>query len=106
MTGEQVDPSWDPNVRAKVQSALNRLLFNARDVLTRYADEDFFYIPPSEVTDTGDVTGLINAARNQVIWRLQDELARATATLDAVASEIEQHKRRTVGLEAPDSVDP
>ncbi|MDG4791099.1 hypothetical protein O7626_35220 [Micromonospora sp. WMMD1102] len=93
----EADPSWDAETRERVQRAMNQVMFTARDVLMRYADEDCFYVPPSEVSDAGDVTGLINAGRHQVIRRLQEEIDRAQATMDAVIGDIDDHRREFLG---------
>ena len=97
------DPSWDPETRQRIQHAMNQVMFTARDVLMRYADEDCFYVPPSEVSDTGDVTGLINAGRHQVIRRLQEEIDRAQAAMHAVIADIDNHRREFLGPGVPPS---
>ncbi|GAB3982315.1 hypothetical protein GCM10027615_64810 [Plantactinospora veratri] len=103
MTQGGTDPSWDPAVHAEIRAAINHVLFTARDVLMRYSDEDCFWVPPSEVSDAGDATGFINAARNQVLHRLQSELDQATATLDSISTDVRAYKQRSVGLTGPES---
>lgn len=95
MTGSS--PQWDPLVRWRVQQALNQVLYAASDILMRYADEHGQYLPPSEVAETGDVTGLMAVGREQVIKRLQEKIDEANAVMAAVREEFDQHKRDQYG---------
>ncbi|MEV5690707.1 hypothetical protein [Micromonospora globbae] len=91
------DPAWDPAVRANVQRALNNVLHTAQDILTRYSDEDGFYVPPSAVSDGGDVTGLIQAGYQQVISRMQKELDQARSVMRQALADVDQYRTERFG---------
>jgi len=92
------NPSWDPQVRWRVQYALDRVCFEARDILTRYTDKDHgTYIMPDDIAADGDVTGLLAAGQYQIIDRLQRKLDEARAEMSAVRDEVDGWKRRRYG---------
>lgn len=86
------DPAWDPDVRWRVQFALNQLIRTADDVLTRYSDRRSWYIAPDPVP-SGDVHGLITAGDRQVVQRLQAQIDATRAVMDAVEGEIDAYRR-------------
>lgn len=90
-----VDPGWDPAVRVRVQQALNNVLFAAQDVVTRYSRDGQYEAP--DPVPFGDVTGLIEAGRNQVVSRLQTQLDAARAVMRDVYDEIDRSKRDRYG---------
>ena len=94
---ERIDPGYDPLVRARVHRAVNHVLWTAKDVLWRYTDKDGDYVEPSGVADGGNANGVINAAMNQVIIRLQTALNESRAELFAVSEEIHDYKRELHG---------
>jgi hypothetical protein len=93
----ELDPSRDPEVRRRVNAALNDVLFTAKDVLWRYTDADGMYVEPSGVADGGDVTGVINAGMVQVVNRLQAQLDEAREVMRTVYAEIDDYKRSYLG---------
>jgi GTPase len=94
---EQVDPAHDPAVRAEAHRAVEKLLWNVKDILWRYSTSDGEYIEPTGIADGGDVTGVINAAMNQVVVRLQDAANEARAELAAVEQKVHDYKRQLYG---------
>lgn len=98
MTGEpdgELWPAWDPQTRQKVQKALDDVLFTAQDVLTRYSRGGKYEAP--DPVPFGDVTGLIETGRNQVIRRLRDRLDEAEQVMRDVYAELDEDKRRRYG---------
>jgi hypothetical protein len=73
---------WDPKLRYKVEAALNSVTLAARDLLTRRTN-DGIYVPPSEVSEGGDITGLIAVGRAQVLDPLAARVEAARKVLDA-----------------------
>jgi hypothetical protein len=94
---QQPGPDWDPEVRVRVQRALNQVVRTAQDILTRYTDEHGAYQAPPEVHEAGSNVGLIVTGKLQVLDRLQAELDRARAQLRAEYDGIEAHKRERYG---------
>lgn len=94
-SGNQVDPSYDPIVRRRVQKALDEVIFAARDVVMRYSRDGVYEAP--DPVPFGDVTGLIEAGRNQVVDKLQERLDTARAIMLEVYLELDRHKSELYG---------
>jgi phosphoglycolate phosphatase-like HAD superfamily hydrolase len=94
-TTDRPDPALDPAVRQRVQRAFNSVLAAAQDVLTRYSRDGVYEAP--DPVPFGDVTGLIEVGRNQVIRRLQDQLDDARRVMREVYDELDEHKRQRYG---------
>ncbi|WP_433028657.1 hypothetical protein [Plantactinospora sp. CA-290183] len=73
------------------------MYYELRNVITRYYDEDGLYIEPTGVSDGGDNTGMIRAANNEVLSRLDAEVQRARDSLTEILIEIDNHKRQQFG---------
>lgn len=89
-------PADDPDVRWRVQSALNQVIRTAQDVITRYSDGHGRYEAPDPVP-FGDVTGLITVGNSQVVRRLQDQLDEARTVLRGVRAEVDAYQRERFG---------
>ncbi|MDI5937934.1 MULTISPECIES: hypothetical protein [unclassified Micromonospora] len=90
-------PTYDPAIRRRAHVAMTHVYYAMKDILTRYYDEDGMYREPSEVSDAGDTTGMIRAANNEVLRRLDDEVITARSKLTAILDEFDQHKRELYG---------
>lgn len=94
-TADHPDPAYDPVVRRRVQRALNCVIFTAQDVVTRYSRDGVYEAP--DPVPFGDVTGLIEVGRNQVIRKLQDQLDEAREVMRAVYAELDDYKHQQYG---------
>jgi len=93
---DRPDPAWDPALRQTVTSAVNDLLMVAADVLRRYTDHLGQYAPPDPVPD-GDVSGLIEEARVQVVERLWVQAERTLAVMRDAYGQIDADRRARYG---------
>lgn len=99
MSTEQqpIDPANDPRVRDSAHVAMTRVYHQLHDVLRRYYDANGRYIEPSGVGDGGDNTGMMHAANNDVLRKLDAEVQAARETLLALFEQIDEHKRERYG---------
>ena len=92
------NPAWDPDVRWRVQHALDVVCRTSHDVLTRHANNaSRTYEPPSEVVEGGDVNGLIATAQLQVLDRLDAAIDAARQQIATVLAEIDAYQRARHG---------
>jgi len=92
-----IDPAWDPRIREQAHLAMTRVYYQLQDVLRRRYDSSGHYIEPSGVGDGGDNTGMMHAANNDVLRKLDDEIQAARETLRALFEQIDTHKRERYG---------
>ncbi|MGI5213291.1 hypothetical protein ACQEUR_09990 [Plantactinospora sp. CA-290183] len=97
MSTTNPDPADDRAVRARAHTIMTQVYYELRNVITRYYDEDGLYIEPTGVSDGGDNTGMIRAANNEVLSRLDAEVQRARDSLTEILIEIDNHKRQQFG---------
>lgn len=96
-TTERIDPSWDPAVRSRAHAIMSQVAYGMRDVLTRHYDRDSIYIEPSGVDDGGDNTGMIYAANNEVLGKLEKVIATARTDLLELLERVDDYKREQYG---------
>ncbi len=94
---ERVDPSWDPQMRRRAHSIMTHVSYQVRDVLSRHYDGDQIYIEPSGVADGGDNTGMIYAANNEVLGKLDAVITEARAELLGLLELVDDYKREQLG---------
>ena len=96
MTG---NPSWDPAVRARVQTAMDRMYVNIGRILAGYSDPDglFDADSTSDMVGHGDITGICAVASKSVIGPVRAELDAAQAVIDAALAEADAWKREHYG---------
>lgn len=97
------NPAWSPDVRRRVEKSLDDVTLEAKNVLTRYT-RDGFYVPPSEVAEVGDVSGLIACGETQVLNRLEARIADARVVIKEVRQELAEHLS-TLNRSRPDGAD-
>jgi hypothetical protein len=95
------DPRWARDLRWKVQSALNAVTFEAKDILTRHAQQGQ-YVAPNEISELGDITGLIAAGETQVLDRLEAKIREARSAIGAVKDEISDYTARRISSNEAD----
>lgn len=93
---KQPGPEWDPALRQTVTDSVNALLAAAADVVYRYTDRLGQYAPPDPVPD-GDVSGLIETARNQVVERLRLEVEKTLVVMRRAYELIDEDRRGRYG---------
>ena len=91
------NPVWDDAVRRRVQHALDEACRTAADVARRYTDDSGAYAAPSEVSDGGDVHGLIASGKLQVLERLEAVCASARVEIAKVLAEVDAFQRARYG---------
>lgn len=76
---------------------MTQVYYDLKNVIMRYYDEDGVYIEPTGVSDGGDNSGMIRAANNEVLRRLESEVQKARHGLLDILIEIDNHKRQQLG---------
>ena len=94
---ESPDPSWDPSVRGRAHSVMTHVYHEMKNILLRYYDNDGRYIEPTGVNDGGDNTGMMYAANNEVLRRLDAEVQSARERLLGIFAEIDEYKQEQIG---------
>ncbi len=94
---ERSDPAWSPEVRSRAHAIMSHVSYGVRDVLMRHYDSDQVYIEPSGVADGGDNTGMIYAANNEVLNKLEAVIATARADLLGLLNQVDDYKREQLG---------
>ena len=96
MTAPAPNPATDPDVRRRVQVALDNVCRTAADLLRRHTDSYGAYEPPHEVT-LGDVHGLIGSGRLHVLDRLDGAIRLARREVEQVNNEVDAWQRARLG---------
>lgn len=96
MTPDDNDPAWEPVVRERVRHELATLLRTMRRLLASNADAYDTFWEPDEI-QTGDISGVTNAARVHLIEPLEKQLAAARAVLTDAHDQAEEYKRALYG---------
>jgi hypothetical protein len=76
---------------------MTQVYYQMHNILRRYYDEHGMYIEPTGVNDGGSVTGMMRAANNEVLDRLEREIHETRSKLNAIFDEITAYKRDTIG---------
>lgn len=77
---------WSPTVRAEIQMAMNAVIREAHDIVTRRS-EGGQWLPPGETGEVGDNPGLGRAAEIWVLAKLEAQIQEAREVISRVQHE-------------------